>query len=191
MDKQEIYRILNEAYFSEECHEKDVLDHLPALLGGVKVFVDVGASLGQYTFFANKHIQGGQIFAIGADPVRFEELKENCRKWESESASNNKLTALHAAASDLDGKTMFFVTNSNVSGGLFKHNAAQAVDWHEIIESCYRLDTLFGDRGPDLVKIDVEGGEPRVLRGATAILREGKAGFLIETHDWVDPEGQV
>jgi FkbM family methyltransferase len=189
MDKNEIYRNLNKAYFSEERHEKEVLDHLPVLLEGVRVFADVGASLGQYTFFANKHLQGGRIFAIEADPIRFEELRNNCQKWEF--SSTNKLTALHAAVCDKDGKTAFYVTNSSVSGGLFTHDIRhQAVDWQEIVINCFKLDTIFRDCSPDLVKIDVEGSELRVLRGAIRILRKGKTKFLVELHSFVDPEGQ-
>jgi len=102
MDKTQIYEILNQVYFSEESHEKEVLEHLPEILRSVKIFVDIGASLGQYSFHANKHIRGGHIFAIEADSIRFDELKNNCRKWES--LSNNKLQALHAAICDKDGK---------------------------------------------------------------------------------------
>ena len=189
MENREIYRILNEAYFSEDPHEKKVLEHLSPILRRVKVFVDIGASLGQYTLFASKHMRGGHVLAIEADPIRFEELERNCRKWES--LTDNKLTALHAAVCDKDGQTSFFVTNSDVSGGLFEHDIRhKAVDWHEIVVDCFRLDTFFLQRcSPDLVKIDVEGGELRVLRGAARILG-GEAKFLIEVHRWVDPEGQ-
>jgi len=83
MDKDRIYEILKKAYFSEEKDEKEIIENLPVVLRGVKIFVDVGASLGQYTFFANKYIREGQIFAIEPDPIRFEELKNNCHKSES------------------------------------------------------------------------------------------------------------
>jgi len=181
MDKSEIYRILNDAYFPETCDEKEVLEYLPTVLHNCQVFVDVGASLGQYTFFANKYLRGGEIFAIEADPIRFEELKRNCEKWES--SSGNALTAIHAAVSDNDGQTTFYTTRSNVSGGLFKHDIAhQAVEWSECIVDCITLDTLFKDSSPDFVKIDVEGSEFQVLSGARRILSEGKARFLVEMH---------
>jgi glycosyltransferase involved in cell wall biosynthesis len=59
VNKNKIYETLNKCCFSENCHEKEVLEDLPKILDGVKVFVDVGASLGQYTYFANKYMQGG------------------------------------------------------------------------------------------------------------------------------------
>ncbi|MHC4418402.1 MAG: FkbM family methyltransferase, partial [Planctomycetota bacterium] len=189
VDKEKIYEGLNKCYFSDQCHEREVIEHLPELLDGVKVFVDIGASLGQYTFHANKYMEEGEIFAIEADPIRFEELKRNCRKWEC--LSSNQLTALFAAVCEKDGKETFYATNSSKSGGLFKRDiCGEPVNWCATVVDCFRLDSLFKNSSPDLVKIDVEGAELRVLRGATKILSEGKTKFLIELHSGVDPEGQ-
>jgi FkbM family methyltransferase len=198
MDKETIYESLNQAYFSENMHEKDVIAHLPSLLGGVSLFVDVGASLGQYTYFANRHMRNGQIVAVEPDPVRFEQLASNCRQWGA--TNTNEVRALNCAVSDQDGSTVFYTTGTTISGGLFRHQlastpaskaAAEEPQWREIVVQCRQLDTLFPDRAPDLVKIDVEGAELRVLRGAKRILSEGKAAFLVELHGrWSDPEGQ-
>lgn len=199
MQKEKVYEILNESYFSEDRHEKDVIDRLSVLLAGARVFVDVGASLGQYTFFANKVMKKGRIIAVEPDPIRFEELARNCDKWRS--LSDNELIAVNAAASDKeDGKIRFYTTQTNVSGGLFVHEVKpallkaseiEALRWEEIlVESC-TLDTLLAGRIPDIVKIDVEGAELRVLRGAKNLLRAGKTKFLVELHGgWTDPEGQ-
>jgi len=189
VDNDKIYQGLNECYFSEQCHEKETIEHLPELLDGVGVFVDIGASLGQYTFFANKYMNEGENVAIEADSIRFEELGRNCRKWEC--LSNNKLTALFAAICEQDGKETFYATNSTKSGGLFKRaSGSESVNWSENVVDSFRLDSLFKESSPDFVKIDVEGAELRVLKGATRILSEGKTRFLIEVHSGVDPEGQ-
>lgn len=198
MAKEKVYDILNEAYFGEDGHEKEVLNGLSGLLRGATVFVDVGASLGQYTFFANKVMKKGRIIAVEPDPIRFEELARNCDKWRS--LSDNELIAVNAALSDKDGKTRFYTTQTNVSGGLFVHevNSAvlkaseiEALRWEEILVDSCRLDTLLGGVRPDVVKIDVEGAELRVLRGGQEMLKDGKAKFLVELHaGWTDPEGQ-
>jgi FkbM family methyltransferase len=191
VDKQRIYDALNEAYFSAEPHEKEVIEHLPDLLRreGVKTFVDVGASLGQYTLVADRSIRGGTVWAVEADPVRFEELERNCRRWEAESA--NRIVAVEAAAADRDGEASFFVTDSARSGGLFRHElGGPETHWREVTARAVTLDTLLGGRRADFVKVDVEGGELRVLRGAKGILRAGRARFLVELHGWTDPEGQ-
>lgn len=189
VDKEKIYEGLNKCYFSQDCHEKEVIEHLPELLDGVKVFVDIGASLGQYTFHANRYMQEGEILAIEADPVRFEELERNCRKWQL--SSGNKLSALLAAVCDKDGQETFYVTNSGKSGGLFKRDLGdESANWSKTVVECVTLDGLFKDKSPDLVKIDVEGAELRVLKGAMRILKEGKTKFLVEVHGGADPKGQ-
>jgi FkbM family methyltransferase len=189
MDKETIYESLNAAYFSENMHDKEVIGHLPGLLGGVSLFVDVGASLGQYTCFANQHMRNGQLVAIEPDPLRFQRLASNCRQWAA--ASRNEVRALNCAVSDQDGSTVFYQTDTTISGGLFRHQLpstpigkaeADQPTWREIVVQCRQLDTLFPDRTPDLVKIDVEGAELRVQRGAKRILSEGKAVFLVELH---------
>lgn len=190
MEREEILAILNEAYFSSECHEKDVVNNLRRLLHGARVFVDVGASLGQYTFFANSALRNGDIIAVEADPIRFDALKINCEKWAT--SSTNALRPVHAAASDADGEVAFSVTDSNVSGGLFPHPVERPdLRWREVRVRSVTLDTLLGGVRPDLVKVDVEGGEWRVLQGARHLLAGGKTKFLVELHGWQDPHAHT
>lgn len=187
MLKDQIIEELNRAYFTPDCHEKEVLDHLPELLADVKVFVDIGASLGQYTFHANKHMKEGTIYAFEADPIRFEELEKNCRKWEA--LSTNRLIPVHAAVSDKNGTIDFFITNSNLSGGLFtRDNPGKSVDWEKICVKSIQLDSFFDDQAPGLVKIDVEGAELSVLKGAENMLQKARPAVLVEVHSF---SGQV
>ncbi|HWO43088.1 MAG TPA: FkbM family methyltransferase [Candidatus Eisenbacteria bacterium] len=198
MRKEQVYEILNKVYFGEERHEKRVIDRLSVALRGASLFVDIGASLGQYTYFANKVMREGLIIAVEPDPIRFEELARNCEKWRS--FGNNELVPINAALSDSDGKIRFYTTKTNVSGGLFVHEVKPAVlessggellHWEEIIVDCCKLDTVLAHRMPDIVKIDVEGAELRVLRGAENTLRNGRTRFLVELHGgWADPDGQ-
>ena len=195
MNKLDIYDTLNRSYFSDEMDEKEVIQHLPVLLKTAKTFVDIGASLGQYTYFANQIMNEAEIVAIEADPIRAEKLDSNCKKWAA--FSTNKLRCLHGAVSDVDGGVHFFSTNSNVSGGLFKHELNHLNDekkknvrWTEHKVDSYTLDKLFPKTPPDCIKIDVEGSELRVLLGSQRILKMGHAIFLIEIHNWSDPKGQ-
>jgi len=189
MELNEIYDGLNKAYFSENCHEREVILHLPRLIKKSKIFVDIGASLGQYTKLANECMRGGIIYAIEPDPIRFKELERNCKKWER--TSNNELIPLENVVSDRNGEISFFTTNSGVSGGLFQRRISdKKVEWSRVRCESVTLDALFEVDTPDFVKIDVEGSELRVLEGSNRILRKGKTKFLIEIHSWSDPDGQ-
>jgi FkbM family methyltransferase len=174
MEKNEIYATLNRAYFSDEPHEKDVINHLPELLRGVKLVADVGASLGQYTRAMITILNDAEIHAIEADPIRAEELQRNCETWRV--GSRNRVFAHHLALADKTGTVSYFATNTNVSGGLEPRPGSE-----EIEVSCSTLDDLFPVKAPDFVKIDVEGAELAVLKGAQRVLATGPV-LLIELH---------
>jgi FkbM family methyltransferase len=182
MDKADIYETLNRAYFSTDAHEKAVLEHLPLLLKDGSLIVDVGASLGQYTRAMCRAVRNSDLRAIEADPTRVEQLERNCQEWAQ--GSTNKIAVLHMALADHAGDVSFFVTNSDVSGGLTPHETPRPFEWEEITVPSSTLDELFPKRAPDFIKVDVEGAELAVLRGAKRILAQGETIFLIELHDW-------
>lgn len=189
MKKEEIYASLNRAYFSENSDEQGILDRLAPMVKECKCFLDIGASLGQYTRYANELMTNGTIFTIEADPVRFEELERNCAKWSE--GSSNRLVPVHAAVCDNPGDITFFTTNSNVSGGLFPHPVkSDGVEWEEITVPGITLDDYFKETVPDFIKMDVEGGELRALKGARRILDEKATTLFVEVHSWADPQGQ-
>jgi FkbM family methyltransferase len=191
LEKQEVYRILNEAYFGENCDERDLFAQIEPMIRQANHFVDIGASLGQYTRFASQVMKPGtRIMAIEADPVRFEELQRNCSQWQQ--GSGVEVDARFGAVTDSEGPVRFFSTGSNISGGLFQHATdAGDIEWNEIEAPGFTLDALFPDAPPSFVKVDVEGAELRVLRGAERVLAARETIFFIEVHSWPDPEGQA
>jgi FkbM family methyltransferase len=188
-DLQRLYRELESSYFGDDPQERDEQDRFKRLVAGAKIFVDIGASLGQYTSLADTIMTGGEIISVEADPTRFHRLVELCRAWEND-RSRNRLTPHLAAVCDRDGTTPFFIANANVSGGLYLQRETESLPndyaWQEIDIPCITLDTLLGDKVPDLVKIDVEGAECRVLEGARGLVAKRKTLFFIEVHPWGD-----
>ena len=183
------YKFLETKYFGEEMQERDEIKRLPQLLKNVTVFVDVGASFGQYTYFANTILKSAKLFCIEADPMRVPRLKELASEWEK--TSSNQISVVHAAVAERNGKVDFFTTNSNISGGLFANPVDERglpapICRTKVEVDCVSLDAVLKDSRPDFVKIDVEGAEYSVLLGAQGILREGKCRFFIEVHPWGD-----
>lgn len=189
MKEEELVEAMERQYFGDEMHEQEEIALLPSLLDGVQVFVDVGASLGQYAYFAGQSLKEATIICVEADPVRHKRLKELARTWQEEGTNTYKV--VHAAAADVSGEKPFYVTGECISGGLFKHyvpddNVARSLKWEKIKVPVVTLDELCADTSPDMVKIDVEGAEYRVLQGARDLLTTGRARFLIEVHPWGD-----
>lgn len=194
-DERAVIEELQQAYFSPDPHEEAVLRAIRPILRRSRFFVDVGASLGQFTKFASEIMAAGRVLAVEADPLRARELEAGCARWQSHSRA--RLDVVHAAVTDEDGATRLSITDSAVSGGLFRHSldhlrpgVAERVRWREVNVPARRLDSLCHGAVPDLVKIDVEGAELRVLRGADEIIRRGATLFLVELHPWADPDGQ-
>ncbi len=185
MDKHEVYATLNDAYFREDCHERTLLGNLPRFLADAALFVDVGASLGQYTLTASRCMRHGRIIAVEADPIRHEELTRNAARWAGE--SGRSIETVFAAIGETAGTATFFTTQSNISGGLFPRPSADGPAWHEITVPSVTLDDLCGELMPDFVKADIEGAELRMLKGARRILEHGRTAFLLELHGWGDP----
>jgi len=189
MNHDALYRELESQYFGDEMHEREEIELLPSLLRGARIFADVGASLGQYAFFAGETMLNGRIVCIEADPLRYTRLCKLASEWQEN--SSNRYDVIHAAAADTPGQTEFFVTGRNLSGALFQHTAdscsdADEIAWKSIKVDAVTLDDVFADGDPDLVKIDVEGAEYRVLLGAQGLLSRGKTRFLVEVHPWGD-----
>ena len=194
-EERAVLEELRRVYFSAAADEGEVLRALRPLLRKARFFVDVGASLGQFTKYASLAMPGGRVLSVEADPLRARELMTDAAVWQGHSKA--RLEVIHGAATDHDGVARLSVTDTTVSGGLFRHpldhvssNAAAAVRWREVDVPARRLDTLCGAETPDLVKVDVEGAELRVLRGADGLLRRGVTLFLVEIHPWHDPGGQ-
>ncbi len=189
MKKDEILGILDRAYFSEHSDEQVIIEALPSLLRGVRHFVDVGASLGQFTFHANRILQDSRIEAIEAEPLRCERLAQNCKGWAAD--RRNLILVHHAAASRKSGEIEFHSTQSNVSGGLFPHSldhiderTREEVQWTSMRVPAVALDDLFEHSIPEFIKMDIEGAEGEALQGAKRILGERRTRWLIELHSF-------
>ncbi|MEN8107102.1 MAG: FkbM family methyltransferase [Pseudomonadota bacterium] len=182
---KESFDYLYKTYFGELQIEKDEMERLPKLLNGCELFIDVGASLGMYTYFANKILDNAEIIAVEADPDRFRELEKNCVKWETE--GSNRIKAVFAAAGDSRDTLEFFKTGSHISGSVF--TIPERSDTYErVVVPQIMLDDYYLQGRKTFVKIDVEGAEYRVMEGATRLIEDGETQFAIGIHSWGDKE---
>ncbi len=140
--------------------------------------LDVGANTGLYALAA-------KAASPRAAVVAFEPIERIRKKLQANVDLNAYDIAVDATAvSDRDGDGIMFDTPEEHEISATLENAASTGrPRNHVPVRLARLDTLVAAgtiRPPDLLKIDVEGHEPAVLRGMENQLRERKPALLIE-----------
>lgn len=150
----------------------------PAILAELTpgaTFVDVGANIGWYSVLAARAVGAqGRVLAFEPDPENIDLL---LRSVTSNGFAN--VTALPVALSDRTG-TAVLQRYGGSNAALFADDGAKGVGDHRV--SCLPLD-VFGDllTRLDVMKVDVEGAELLVLRGAdTVFSRYGRPVIFLE-----------
>lgn len=152
-------------------HEFHDMAFLLHLLRPGDLFVDVGANVGGYTVLASAHVEADTI-AIEPAPATYAKLQANIRINDMADRVHALNIALGAAAGVVNFTTSLDTTNHVVVG-------EEATDAVEI--SIDTLDNVLENQSPILLKIDVEGFETEVLKGAKKTLQEpGLKAIIIE-----------
>jgi len=148
-------------------------DHLHA----DTVFYDIGAHIGFYSLLAAPRVK--QVFAFEPDPDNFEVIQEVIAR---NGLSN--VSAFSAAISDSNGHLEF---ERSMGLRMSGHIAGVGCDGGDTGERV-RVPTFMLDEFclthsiPTFIKIDVEGAEGAVLRGAVNLLRDHHPMLLVEVH---------
>jgi FkbM family methyltransferase len=133
--------------------------------------IDVGAWIGPYSLLTSRKAK--RVFSFEPDPVAFEELTYNLRL--------NKITNVHAfrfAVSDSTGSAMLR------HDGLGSSESSMLRGSRSISVSTMSLDDTCQEYGiePTFIKIDVEGAEGLVMRGAQSTIKKFRPTILLEFH---------
>jgi FkbM family methyltransferase len=166
-----------------------VTETLHRLIEPGETVADVGANLGYMTSLAAARVgAGGSVLAFEPHPRAFELLGRNVARW-SDLGTVGAVELRQMALSDAAGEGELF------SGGSEEFDMAVASlgdDQHPpmgagseaISVTLARLDELDGIDRLAVMKIDVEGHEPAVLRGAGGLLESGAIRDIVfEDHD--------
>lgn len=101
--------------------------------------------------------------------------------------AGDQVTCVNVAVSDADGTVSLWEEAGNLAQGQLisppLHGWQQLGDKTPRRVPCRTLDSLAAEHGrPDLVVVDTEGHELRVLNGAAGLLAAGRTSWLIEFH---------
>lgn len=172
-------------------HEAEIIDKYLRLQEG-EIFVDVGAHLGRYTLIAANQLRNsaGRVVAIEAHPHNFSLLERNI-------ALNRltNVTALNCIAYSVktrlklylpDEKAGYTMHHSVVSEYLSSKYQQARLDDHYLEIDADTIDNLLSSLGiaeVNWIKIDVEGAELEVLKGAERVISCSKGiTLIIEIH---------
>ena len=163
-------------------HDEKNFNLLSQLINKDAVLVDVGAHRGLYTFFFLDQLDSdkGQIYTIELNPETFKVL-------EARFSYKPNVTLINKAICDSDGTIEYYVGDTTHQTNIIGHDMGNNKnDVGGTVESI-RLDTLLKDEKEiTVLKIDVEGAEIAVLKGAEGIMSRVNH-ILLECHldeDW-------
>jgi FkbM family methyltransferase len=125
------------------------------------LFVDVGANLGSYTVLACG-VKGSRGVCFEPVPSTYARLRDNLNLNNLQS----RVTAYNLGLSDRDGELLFTDGESSTN-----HVVARSERSEKTISVPMRtLDSMLQRESPTMLKIDVEGFETPVLKGAGGVL---------------------
>ncbi len=146
------------------------------------IVVDVGANIGLVTLYAAKNAADGHIFAFEPEQVNLERLRRNIQL-----ARCNNVTIVSSGVADFNGiATLNVFSNNRVLNSLgrpiiqtstttYIADTTQEVSMTTLDDFAY----AHGISNIDLLKVDVEGAEPRVFAGCQRLLSERKIHYII------------
>lgn len=164
----------------EDAFDRELLRIIDTQVREDSVVWDIGANVGVFAFAAATVARRGTTLAVEPD-IWLAQLMRRSMALDHNHGLN--LTVLPSAISDRNGCATFLIaergraSNSlESSGGRSQAGGARA----RVTVPTLTLDTLLEQSMPTFVKIDVEGAEAAVLRGATRLLRDVRPTIYIE-----------
>lgn len=149
--------------------EKNELAMVKRLIAMNDIVLDVGANIGIYTVLAANLVgRGGQVHSFEPLPDVYDVLSTNVVANQCANVATNRV-----AVSDNNGETQIFVNAQNALSSLGITNRGKVLRSQKV--SVVSLDTyaqMSGIERADFIKIDVEGYEGHVLRGALNLIKK-------------------
>jgi FkbM family methyltransferase len=163
---------------------------IEALLPPGGTFIDVGVNKGDFSLLAARIVgDAGRVIAFEPEPT-------NCH-WIRKSIALNgyRNIELHQLAlSDCNGEAQLYIGAKSGWHSLVSDRERETEDRRTIRVATRTLDAFLAEQGwerrVDMIKVDVEGADMEVLRGASGVLERNPDIVLlvdIHPHQGVDP----
>lgn len=172
-------------YIIGNYEDPDVLHTFCSWLKPTTVFFDLGANVGFYSLLADRFITAGKIYSFEPLPALRAGFEQHIA-INKDQMNNTRIKILPFAISDRE-KEVVFSNNADQQDGNTYISGSAVFERSEdkITVKCFSIDELLlqGYEVPDIIKIDVEGAEYDVLKGAVNTLKKFRPNILLATHD--------
>lgn len=140
-------------------------------------FIDIGANIGYYSFLLHNNFD--EILAIEPHPRNYKEIQKIKVRHDYD-----KIRMLQIAVSDQNGEAKLYLSSDCGRHTLLDSSPnVQRLKPNYVKVRTATLDSLLKKGvGVDLIKVDVEGAEWKVLNGAKKVMDNIKS-WLIELHE--------
>ena len=142
-------------------HEFEDMSFVLHLLRKEDVFLDIGANIGSYTIIASGAV-GAKSISIEPIPSTFEHLLDNINL----NNIREKVSVLNIGLGSENGILRFTSDFDTINHVITKTD----VGVNTINVQVKILDEILSNIEPQLIKIDVEGFETNIIKGATKVL---------------------
>lgn len=178
--KVDIAKQMGNAIYWRGAHDWAPIFVLEKFLKAGDTFIDVGANQGEYSLWAARKVgDQGKVVAFEPMPQLFGQLKENILLNKSFQKS---VTPVQLGLSDKKGEVILYASEDSNEGT----NTIFNTDKFSIELGKIQLDTLdqqlkeLNLNEVNFLKVDVEGAELQVLRGALDTLKKHRPTLLLE-----------
>lgn len=158
-------------------YERDEAAMIAALIPPGAVMFDVGAHAGYYKLAASRLVgEAGRVVAFEPDPMNLGFLREHL----AVNAVRN-VTVIDRPVGERHGEVASFVSNTEHT---YESGVRSADQPGGTPMTLVNLDRIIADGlpAPDIVKMDIEGGELGAVCGSPDLLRRRKTSWLISLH---------
>lgn len=192
----DLTEVIDSAIYFNQTREPHTTNALKRLCKHGMIVFDIGANIGSHTLPLAKSVGGqGKVYAIEPVPWAIDKLRKNL-------ALNhfNNVQIFPIALSDYVDENAEFSLRAS-----FKTTSVKPVNedgslnenwWNACEKISVRVDTLDNlvekERIPriDVIKLDVDGFEAKVLRGARVIIKKFSPSIVMEiAPDWLNDRG--
>ena len=178
-------RLSTEVAYWRGIHEPDVQIAISAVVRPGDVVYDIGAHVGSIALGTARLVGDvGRVVAFDGDPENVMRLRENI----SRNGLEERLQTVHAAiwsSTRNDGISFRRGTTVKSQGGVEAEGKRPVLGSGEVIRvPAITLDDFIATGGPlpQLVKVDVEGGEYEVLLGGKSLFTSQRPLIIAEVH---------